>query len=160
MADSDRGRLRRRRPAALHVTLINRQKRPVPKARLVRIAKGVMWGEGCAAGTEVAVVIGGDRWIRRLNREYKGRDRPTDVLAFPHGEPACGGLLGDVAVSAETAERQAKALGHTLAHELAVLVAHGVLHLTGWTDETPTKRRRMMERVEEALRLAGAPPRS
>ena len=153
---------------ALHVTFINRQKRPVPKARLVRIAKGVMGAEGCAAGTEVTVAIGGDRWIRRLNREYRGRDRPTDVLAFSQGEPvgrvwrshARRTLLGEVAVSAETAEGQAKALGHTLAHELAVLVAHGVLHLTGWTDETPTKRRRMMERVEEALRLAGVPPRS
>jgi len=139
----------------LHVTLINRQKRRVGRARLVRIAKAVMAAEGCEPGAEVTVVIGGDRWIRRLNRQYRGRDRPTDVLAFPHQTQEGGRvLLGDVAISAETAERQARALGHRLAQELAVLVAHGILHLTGWGDDTAAKRRRMMERAEALLARA------
>ena len=145
---------------------------------MVRVAKAVMVAEGCDPETEVTIVIGADTWIRRLNREYKGKDNPTDVLAFPltrrvaprTGVRAPKGaregtregkrlLLGDVAISAETAQRQARALGHSLADELVVLVAHGMLHLTGWKDQTPRQRRRMMKRGEEVLRLAGARPR-
>ena len=152
----------------MHVTLMDRQKRRVPRQRLARVAKAVMVAEGCDPETEVTIVIGADTWIRRLNREFRKRDSPTDVLAFPQAtrqrkrRPADPRdrrppvLLGDVAISAETAERQARALGHSLAHELAVLVAHGVLHLTGWKDQTPRQRQRMARRVEEVLGLAGA----
>lgn len=145
----------------MHVTLIDRQRRRVPKGRLVRVAKAVMVAEGCDPETEVTIVIGADTWIRRLNREYKGKDNPTDVLAFPQGtREGKRLLLGDVAISAETAQRQARALGHSLADELVVLVAHGMLHLTGWKDQTPRQRRRMMKRGEEVLRPAGARPRT
>ncbi len=116
-----------------------------------------MAAEGCEPETEVTIVIGADKWIRRLNQTYRGKDRPTDVLAFP--QQVWEGkrfLLGDVAISAETAERQARALGHSLAREVSVLVAHGILHLTGWRDDTPRRRARMAERVEEVLRLAAA----
>ena len=111
-----------------------------------------MQAEGCHPEAELAVVIGDDAWIQELNRTYRKKDRPTDVLAFPQ-DMGPGGipLLGDLAVSAETAARQAKELGHSLERELALLMTHGILHLTGWDDKTPAQRRQMMQRAEQIV---------
>jgi probable rRNA maturation factor len=124
-----------------------------------------MEAEGCPAGSELSVVVGDDRWIRRLNRQYKGRDAATDVLAFPQDvgpkrrshrwrvlAVSAPVLLGDVAISAETAARQASGLGHATAQEVAILLTHGILHLTGWRDDSAAGRRRMMQRTEQVLR--------
>ncbi len=112
-----------------------------------------MAAEGCDPAAELSVVIGDDAWIQDLNRRYRGRQAPTDVLAFPAGETPAGEapMLGDVAISAETAERQARQANHGLMEELELLLAHGILHLTGWEDETPEARRRMMQRAEQVL---------
>lgn len=112
-----------------------------------------MAAEGCHPETELSVVLGDDAWIRELNETYKQKRTATDVLAFPQeatpeGE---GPLLGDVAISVETAERQATELGHSLLRELEILLTHGILHLTGWRDDTAARRRRMMARTEELL---------
>ena len=124
-----------------------------------------MAAEGCEPGAELSVAIGDDKWIRDLNRRYKGRDAATDVLAFPQsvgrhvpavarpaGEGGAAPLLGDVAISVETAERQARAMGHPVRAELALLLIHGILHLTGWKDRTLAQRRQMMGRAEALLR--------
>jgi probable rRNA maturation factor len=114
----------------------------------------MMAEEGCHPDAELSVVIGDDRWIQALNLKYLKKDSPTDVLAFPQ-DPTPGGaapLLGDVAISAETAARQAAEMGHSFERELALLLAHGLLHLTGWEDNTPTKRRRMLARGEAVVR--------
>ncbi len=134
----------------------NRQKRRVNRRRLARIARSVMAAEGCHPRAELSVVIGDDEWLQKLNREYLGKDAPTDVLAFPQGrEPnATMQLLGDVAVSGETAARQAEELGHGLEEEVAILLTHGILHLTGWRDDSPARRRRMMRRATELLSRA------
>jgi probable rRNA maturation factor len=133
------------------------KRRGVSKARLARVARAVMGAEGCPAGSELSVVIGDDRWITGLNRRYKGRGAATDVLAFPQdARPWAGSpVLGDVAISAETAARQADEFGHGLAEEMAVLLTHGILHLTGWRDDTSARRRRMMQRAEELLTEMG-----
>lgn len=133
------------------------RRRGVNRARLARIARAVMAAEGCPAGAELSVAIGDDRWIRGLNRRYKGGDAATDVLAFPQDERPWGRspALGDVAISTETAARQADELGHGLAEEMALLLTHGILHLTGWRDDTAARRRRMMERAEQLLRDIG-----
>jgi len=138
------------------VVVVNRQRRRVNRATLARLARVVMAAEGCDPHTELSVMIGDERWIQDLNRKYRKRDAPTDVLAFPQqgGPSASEHLLGDVAISAETAARQAKALGHRLEEELRVLLIHGLLHLTGWRDNTPQRRQRMMQRVQELLVLA------
>ncbi len=154
----------------------NEQERPVDCRRLKELAQSVIaaearrCGAGCHPECELNVVIGDDRWIQELNRKYRKRDAPTDVLAFPQ-EPrpagsiaaetsgaeeereggAAGLLLGDVAISGEAAARQAEALGHGFQEEVAILVVHGILHLTGWRDETPAERQEMMRRVEEVL---------
>lgn len=97
-----------------------------------------------------------DPFIRDLNREYRGFDRPTDVLSFPQ-ESLPGGpdLLGDVVISVETALRQAKAQRHPLAREVAWLLCHGVLHLLGYDDETEEGLEQMRRRQQGALLGAG-----
>ena len=141
----------------LPVHVENRQKRRVNRPRLARIAQVAMAAEGCPSDTELSVVIGDDEWIQDLNRDYLRRDAPTDVIAFPQDMASTDRilLLGDVAISAETAARQAERLGHSFEEELSILLVHGILHLTGWSDETPAKRRRMMQRTRDLLSQAG-----
>jgi probable rRNA maturation factor len=92
---------------------------------------------------EVDVLLAGDRTLRKLNRKFRGKDSPTDVLSFPagastvfFGEPNSRELAGDLAISLETAGRQARAYGHSLEDEVKVLLLHGVLHLAGFDHET------------------------
>ena len=96
-----------------------------------------------------------------LNRTFRGVPRPTDVLAFPAeaaGKPAgAEGYLGDVAISVETARRQAARRGHPLERESALLLIHGILHLVGHDHRTPAQRRRMW-RLQASLLRAHAGP--
>ena len=98
---------------------------------------------------EVSVLLTTDAEIRRLNREFRHKDKPTDVLSFPAGDPGRSCMAGDVAISVETAARQAEAAGHALVRELEVLLLHGVLHLAGYDHETDAGQ---MARREAALR--------
>jgi probable rRNA maturation factor len=95
-----------------------------------------------------SVVLVSDATMRRLNRRFAGKDRPTDVLSFPagpsEGEP--GPYLGDVFISVETADRQRPG---PLARELQTLALHGVLHLLGYDHETDQGQ---MEAIEIGLR--------
>jgi probable rRNA maturation factor len=91
----------------------------------------------------LCIVLADDRLQRRLNRTFRGRDRPTNVLSFD-GAP---GALGDVVLALETIAAEAEAQGKTLADHLAHLVVHGVLHLMGYDHERPGQARRM-ERLE------------
>lgn len=90
----------------------------------------------------------GDRAIRALNRDYRGRDRPTDVLSFPGGETPDGPHLGDVAVSVPAARRQAAEQGVPVERELKRLLLHGVLHCLGHDHETDGGA---MDRLERRL---------
>ncbi len=97
------------------------------------------------------MVLADDELLRRLNREYRQIDEPTDVLSFSQqegeGEPGPDeGVLGDVVISVDTAERQAREAGRTLDGEVSFLAAHGTLHLLGWEDETDQQRARMLAR--------------
>ena len=98
----------------------------------------------------VSVLLAGDDQIRSLNREFRHKDKATDVLSFPAAE--VGGrarLAGDLAISVETAAREAEARGHALILELETLLLHGVLHLAGYDHETDSGE---MARKEETLR--------
>jgi probable rRNA maturation factor len=104
--------------------------------------------------TCVSVLLCGDGTIRRLNRDYRGRDRPTDVLSFPaDGSRRPDGEipLGDVAISVPRAVLQARAAGHSLAREVRLLAIHGYLHLLGYDHEVDDGRMARRER-----RLVGA----
>ena len=96
---------------------------------------------------EVYVLLTGDAEIRRLNRAFRRKDRPTDVLSFPAAQ--AGKVAGDLAISVETAARQADEAGHSLFVELQILLLHGVLHLAGYDHETDSGQ---MARTEAALR--------
>ena len=77
----------------------------------------------------INLVLMSDREIKKLNRKFRKKNKATDVLAFPMGEE---GILGDIAISVETAKRNAKHFGISYRHELKRLVVHGVLHLLGY----------------------------
>lgn len=93
----------------------------------------------------LGVRFAGDREVRRLNRAYRGKDTPTDVLSFT-GED---GHLGDILISVPVARRQAAAAGHAVEREIRVLLLHGLLHCLGYDHETDEGE---MERLERRLR--------
>jgi probable rRNA maturation factor len=134
--------------APLSVVLLNRQRRrPVSGARLRRVLRGAASALGVRG--ELSLVLAGDGLLRRLNRDYRGTDQPTDVLSVP-GEGGEAGL-GDIVISVAKAERNARGLGRTLGQELDVLALHGFLHVLGYDHETD---RGEMERLERRLRLS------
>ncbi|MFN0166348.1 MAG: rRNA maturation RNase YbeY [Bryobacteraceae bacterium] len=90
-----------------------------------------------------------DRELRRLNREFLGKDAPTDVLSFPESEEADRPFLGELAISCDRAREQAKQYGHSLDVELKILMLHGVLHLVGLNH---VKDRGRMARAESRWR--------
>ena len=99
--------------------------------RFVRAVQAAVGLEG-----EVDVLLADDRTLRRLNREFRGKDKATDVLSFPAAEKFAGEHAGDLAISLDTAARQAGEHGHSLRDEVRVLLLHGLLHLSGMDHET------------------------
>ena len=99
-----------------------------------------------AGESSLAVRFVGDRLMRRLNREFRGRDVTTDVLSFPGEVTPEGRHLGDIAVSVPAARRQALSAGHPVARELRVLLLHGVLHCLGYDHEADSGEMRRLER--------------
>jgi probable rRNA maturation factor len=102
---------------------------------------------------EIGIVFVDDREIRDLNEKYLKRDRPTNVISFPMAQGEFSEinphLLGDVVISMETAMREARELALSLEEELAFLLIHGILHLTGYSHNEG--HRRSMAIVEERL---------
>ncbi len=96
---------------------------------------------------QVNVVLTTSRDIRALNRRFRSKDEPTDVLSFP--AIASDGFAGDIVISAEIARRNARELRHAAADEVKILVLHGILHLAGYDHETDNGR---MARKEARLR--------
>lgn len=99
-------------------------------------------------GSSATIAFVSDKTIRQLNRQFRGVDKATDVLSFPAGD-VDNSSLGDIAISVETAAAQAKANGLTLDEEVAQLVLHGLLHLSGYDHETDNGE---MNRLELRLR--------
>lgn len=102
----------------------------------------------------MAVAVGGDEKIQSLNLEYRGIDKPTDVLSFPSGEPdpQTGRVyLGDIIISYPTAEKQAETSGHPVIDEIMLLVVHGVLHLFGHDHREPDDKKEMWAIQDEIL---------
>ncbi len=111
---------------------------------------------GCPEETELSVTIVGDRAIHRLNRDYLGKDRPTNVISFSLREGEFGDLtphaLGDVVISADTAAREAASGGLHSYERLVFLLLHGILHLCGYDHERSGEAEaRKMERKQQEL---------
>ncbi|TVQ53186.1 MAG: rRNA maturation RNase YbeY [Spirulina sp. DLM2.Bin59] len=114
-----------------------------------------------ASAYELSLGFVDDAEMQQYNAQYRGIDRPTDVLAFaaleqgflpplPPGEPLD---LGDVIISVETAQRQAIAQGHSLEQELIWLASHGVLHLLGWDHPDELQLAAMLAKQTELIEL-------
>lgn len=100
---------------------------------------------------EISFVFCSDPFIQALNAEYRGKNKPTDVLSFAQDDPQ---MLGDIIVSVPAAVRQAEAAGWPLESEVAMLAVHGLLHLLGYDDETERGAWDMQRRTEAALNEA------
>jgi len=94
------------------------------------------------------VVFVNDKYIRALNKAYRGKDKPTDVLSFNYGSEK---LIGEVYVSLETAERQAKERKHSLSNELIRLIVHGILHIHGYDHEEDEDYKKMFAVEKKVL---------
>ena len=122
------------------------------QARLDRQARAILSDVG-EASAELGILFVGDQRMRSLNRQYRGKDRTTDVLAFamreaPHSSSS---VLGDVVIAVPTAARQAKEGQRSLDEELTVLLVHGILHLCGYDHERSEKEARRMHRRERMI---------
>ena len=99
---------------------------------------------------EVTVLLTTDDALRDLNRRFRGKNKPTDVLSFPanplRGQESQEKNAGDLAISVETARRQAAEHGHSLTVEIKVLILHGLLHLAGFDHETDAGQMHLRER--------------
>lgn len=128
------------------LVVLNRQRRKrIDPARLRSVVARA--SRSLRARGEVALVLAGDRTLRRLNGRYRGKDKPTDVLSFPGTGGDAG--LGDIVISIPAAERNARRAGRSLASELDVLVLHGFLHVLGYDHEADDGT---MDRLEGRLR--------
>jgi probable rRNA maturation factor len=122
--------------------------RRVVRRDLEQVALRTLRAEGVPTSQGLAIVIAGDKSIRVLNRRFLETDAPTDVLSFSSDER---GYLGDIVISYETASRNASAVHWRVRDELRLLVVHGLLHLLGYEDSTPSGRGKMWLRQENIL---------
>lgn len=147
----------------LKVYIKNDQKKTKlpPGLRLLvrKCCAAVLSWEKFPGDAEVSVSFVDNSEIRRLNKQFRSKDRATDVLSFPLGSDGVydinretgASLLGDVVISMETAVRQAAAYGHSLEREVGFLTVHSMLHLLGYDHETSPLDAAKMREKEEAI---------
>lgn len=100
-----------------------------------------------AGGTEISIVLAGDDFIQNLNKTYRGKDKPTNVLSFPQDEP---GMLGDVILAYETLEKESRDQGKSFKDHALHMIVHGILHLLGHDHENDDDAQEM-ESLEIAI---------
>jgi probable rRNA maturation factor len=130
----------------------NEQKLEIDEPRLAALARHTLASEEADDDIELSVLFVDADSIRRLNAKFLGANHPTDVLAFPMMEDDEEWvMLGDVYVCPEVARENAARLGHSLDHELEMLVVHGVLHLLGYDHQNDDDMSRMDARARHIL---------
>ena len=103
---------------------------------------------------EVSILLADDSAVREVNRQWRGLDKPTNVLSFPAADtPATKGHLGDIVIAFETLQRECESEGRLFLHHLAHLTVHGYLHLIGYDHETDAQADEM-ERLESRIMIA------
>jgi rRNA maturation RNase YbeY len=122
---------------------------PLSGRRIAGICRKVLRSEKSEGG--IAVILADDTAIRDLNRRFLGKDRPTDVLAFTLGKVP-GEIWGEVYISVPRARAQAVDYRVPFEEELARLVIHGILHLTGYDDSSVTQQQEMRNREDYFLK--------
>lgn len=130
--------------------ILERELEEVSAASLARFARRAQKLTGVRG--EVSVLVAGNRRLKTLNRTFRGKDRPTDVLSFPRSTDIKDG--GDIAVSADIARQNATLYRHSHLDELRILILHGMLHLAGHDHETDGGQMAKLEaRLRSQLRL-------
>jgi probable rRNA maturation factor len=126
-----------------------------PPAARVRAWTRVLLSKAGAKRASLSILLCGDRRMRTLNRTWRRKDRPTDVLSFPtfkeSSSPSSSSSLGDLVIDVPYAARQARRRGHPVSREVQILLAHGLLHLLGYDHETDDGT---MFRLQRRLLLA------
>jgi len=111
------------------------------------------------ADAELSIVLCDDAFIHPLNRDYRGKDRPTDVLSFPQREGEESDpddpVLGDIVLSVERAQAQADERGHSVETEIRILLVHGILHLLGYDHEDDADAEEMEAEERRVLAMLG-----
>ena len=134
-----------------------------------RSCHAVLEFEKFEESAEISVTFVDNEQIHELNREYRGKDMPTDVLSFPMGENGVydenhntgAKILGDIVISVPKALEQAKRYGHSFEREMGYLTAHSMLHLLGYDHENGgIERVRMREKEENVMSMLGLPASS
>ena len=149
-------------PEGIEVFVEEQFRESVDKPWAKKIGRGVLKDEGVVPPYEVSLVFTDSATVQRLNRDYRGVNRPTDVLAFymRTGQEADNSFplppdgvarLGEVIISYPQAVAQATEQGHSTERELALLVIHGILHLLGHDHEKAEDEARMRAREKELL---------
>lgn len=123
--------------------------RPIIKAALAEIAK-----HEDIAGCEVSILLTNDAALQILNRDYRGFDKPTNVLSFPQDDDV---MLGDIAMAYETLAREAAEQEKTFHHHFMHLFVHGVLHLLGYDHEEQRDQEDMEQQEIKILHGLGVP---
>ena len=152
------------------------KKLDLPYEEIIReVVTAALDYEKCPYEAEVNVLLTDDPEIHRINQEFRGIDRATDVLSFPMGDYETPSdferleevaedyfnletgelLLGDIVISVDKVEEQAEKYGHSQARELAFLTAHSMLHLCGYDHMEEDERLVMEKKQEEILSLKG-----
>jgi probable rRNA maturation factor len=128
----------------------------IDKSRLKRWAGSVLREMG-EEKAELSVILVSDAYIKKLNWSYRKVRSGTDVLAFPmregNGPSRHGPILGDVVISIQTAKREAEKRGVPIYREIALYLAHGILHLLGYDDRDNSDRKRMKAKESELLEV-------
>jgi probable rRNA maturation factor len=139
--------------AMLQLLFVNEAKTPVDPALFKILLKRLPKVEGPLAYEDVELLLTNDATIRELNKQYRGKDKATDVLSFSLDDPV---HLGQLVISVERAQEQAQELGQSLEEELQFLFAHGLLHLLGYDHEEPEEEKVMLAKTYRLLERSGA----
>ena len=142
---------------AMEVEINNLQKKIKTNNSLIRKAiLHTLKSEKCSQDTRVSVAVVTDSKIKQMNAAYRKKDSITDILAFPMEDDefpqVCKSILGEIVISAESAEIQARNMNISFDEEMIRLSIHGTLHLLSYTDSSTHDARKMIARQEQLVR--------
>jgi rRNA maturation RNase YbeY len=146
----------------MQISIQNRQKKyRMNHKKVLKWVREILLMQKYREG-EVAIIFVNDRRIQKYNRDYRHKDRPTDVLSFPMLEGVGGDLhpqfLGDVMISLQMVEKEARLYQRSPARQLLILLIHGLLHLIGYDHErSPQEAKRMNRREKYILKKLSQP---
>jgi len=149
----------------MEAVILNRQDKIKYTAGLQEVVTGVVEAvadmEKLPANAELSIVFVDNNFIQELNLNYRGENKPTDVLSFAMNEMTDGepefdfpddvNMLGDIVISLEQAKAQSEEYGHSLEREVGYLAVHGMLHLLGYDHETSEEKQKMRRREEQIM---------